>query len=102
MINGHHKNGPKLDSWCSPSYRNNNNNNNDNNNNNNNDNNNNIFIFAQTGTYGLSYKNLRRKWTRLGMCSETRLRYSFRSEAGNRRRLEALTATVKFEVADWP
>ena len=55
-----------IDSLQSLSYRNNINNKNDYNNN--------IFIFAQTGTYGLSYKNFRPEGIDFRVRFETRLK----------------------------
>ena len=84
-----------IDSRHSPSYHNNKNSSN-------NDNSNNIPYFAQTGTYGVSYKNMRRKCTHLGMRSGTRLRCSLKSDGSNCRQLEVLIAAVKFMEVNWP
>ena len=59
-------------------------------------------IFAQTGTFRLSYKNLRRKLARVRVPSGTRLQSSLRSEASHPRGLEIITVAVKFMEADWP
>ena len=60
-----------------------------------------FLIFHQNGTYGLSFKHLRRKWIDLSMPSGTRLQRSFRGEAGSPRHLEILIAVAKFMEANW-
>ena len=61
-----------------------------------------FLIFAQSGPYGLWYKILGRRCTRLRVPFGTRLQCSLRSEASEPRQLEILNAAVKFMGANWP